>query len=280
MMVRTNLLLGFLTALFIGGGSVSGVLRAQLHAGRDKPGIQLLKKADASVTKPRAKDHTSEVSDAPTTRIEYLPAPTPEEARVLDLLRARASFQLDNVTLDKFVRELSQATGFDVYLDRRELEDFDIFADKERGSLHLKNVEVRQALRLIMDQLELAYQVEGNTLQITSQEKVEEILIFRIYLVKDLMEQSGGTIDGNWLVELIENTIEVDSWDPVGSGTIAAYPQAYVLAVNQTQDCHEQVLHMLRMLRKARDLAGVSGADARFFPGGQKRSPTLSQPVR
>ena len=64
MRVRTNLLLGLLTALLIGGGPVSGALRAQPHAGRDKPGIQLLEKADASATKPRAKDHTSDVSDA------------------------------------------------------------------------------------------------------------------------------------------------------------------------------------------------------------------------
>lgn len=280
MRIRTNLLRGFLTALLIGGGSVSGVLRAQLHASRDKPGIQLLKKADASATTPRAKDHTSDVSDAPATRIEYLPAPTPEEARIPDLLRARASFQFDNVTLEKFVRELSQATGIDVHLDRRELEDLGIFADEETVSIDLKNVEVGQALWLILNHLELAYEVEGTTLLITSQEAVEELLIFRMYPVKDLMEQPGGAVDGNWLIDLIKTNIEIDSWDPIGPGTISAYPQAYVLVVNQTQACHEHVLQMLRMLRKARNLAGISGTDARFFPGGQKRSPTLSQPAR
>jgi len=61
------------------------------------------------------------------------------------------------------------------------------------------------------------------------------------------------------LIELIEGTVRPDSWDDVGGpGAIDAYNGLFV--VSQTAKVHEDVEHVLDMLRKAAGLEAAKGA--------------------
>lgn len=277
--MRRMLLLPAIAAMLIVGiGPRFDMSRADTGSNDGESGIRLLKPATASAAKPNTNASSDCVTDE--SRIEYLPLPTPQEAKILDVLASRASFRYNKVTLAQFVREFGEATGINVVVDRRELEDFGIFVDEETVTVDLKNVAVRDALDFVLNPLNLSYEIEGDSLMITSWQEADELLYFRLYLVRDLIEQPGGAVDGNWLIHLITTHIEIDSWDPVGLGTITVYPQAYVLAVNQTRSAHDQVLGVLRMLRQARRISGVGGTESRFFPSAARRRPTLSLPVR
>jgi general secretion pathway protein D len=65
----------------------------------------------------------------------------------------------------------------------------------------------------------------------------------------------GPQADFDSLIELITTTIEPDSWDEVGGdGSIAPFETNLSLVVSQTQEVHEQIVDLLRQLRRLQDL--------------------------
>ena len=66
----------------------------------------------------------------------------------------------------------------------------------------------------------------------------------------------GGVIaDFQPLIELIQSTIEPDSWDEVGgAGTMQEFRQNLSLVVSQTQEVHEKIQALLEQLRRLQDL--------------------------
>ncbi len=68
---------------------------------------------------------------------------------------------------------------------------------------------------------------------------------------------SGGAsqADFDTLIELIETTIEPDTWEEVGGpGAIDGFPGNLSLVVSQTQDVHEKIRDLLEQLRRLQDL--------------------------
>ena len=70
--------------------------------------------------------------------------------------------------------------------------------------------------------------------------------------------QLGGITQADFfpLIQLIESTIQSDSWENsgTGEGTISAYPANLSLVVNNTQEVQDQIVDLLKKLRELNDV--------------------------
>ena len=70
--------------------------------------------------------------------------------------------------------------------------------------------------------------------------------------------QLGGITEADFtpLIELIQSTIQSDSWEDsgTGEGTIQSYPANLSLVVNNTQEVQDQIVDLLRKLRELNDV--------------------------
>ena len=65
----------------------------------------------------------------------------------------------------------------------------------------------------------------------------------------------GAQADFETLIELIQTTVEPDSWEELGGeGAIDGFQGNLSLVVSQTQDVHEQIADLLEQLRRLQDL--------------------------
>lgn len=66
----------------------------------------------------------------------------------------------------------------------------------------------------------------------------------------------GSQADFATLINLIQTTIEPDSWQDTGNGTgtIGAFPTNLSIVVTNTQDVHEKIVDLLKQLRRLQDL--------------------------
>ncbi len=65
----------------------------------------------------------------------------------------------------------------------------------------------------------------------------------------------GGAADFGQLIELIENTVQPDSWQMMGGpGQIAPFEGNMSLVISQTQAVHEEIVDLLAQLRRLQDL--------------------------
>jgi Flp pilus assembly secretin CpaC len=66
----------------------------------------------------------------------------------------------------------------------------------------------------------------------------------------------GSQADFGTLINLIQTTIEPDSWQDTGSGTgtIGAFPTNLSIVVTNTQEVHEKIVDLLKQLRRLQDL--------------------------
>ena len=209
--------------------------------------------------------------------VEYFPEPTAAEERILRALDERVSLRFRNASINDLAAYLREATGENVYVDRQELESFDVDPGKPVFTSELHSLPLKTGLKLLLDEQDLTYLLHDEVLWITSLEASEELLITRVYPVSDLVFY-GSALDFDPLIELIENTLEVDSWDPVGDGTMQEFDATGVLVITQTRNVHDQVLELLRGLRASRHVsyggdsyngASTSGS---FFPTASRRA--------
>jgi len=70
--------------------------------------------------------------------------------------------------------------------------------------------------------------------------------------------QLGGITEADFepLIELIQSTIQSDSWEDsgTGEGTIQSYPANLSLVVNNTQEVQDQIVDLLKKLRELNDV--------------------------
>ncbi|MCM2369341.1 type II secretion system protein GspD [Aporhodopirellula aestuarii] len=65
----------------------------------------------------------------------------------------------------------------------------------------------------------------------------------------------GSMADFDSLMQLIQQTIEPDSWEALGGvGTMAPYPQNLSLVISTTSDVHDQIVDLLESLRRLQNL--------------------------
>ena len=208
---------------------------------------------------------------------QALPLPTPGEAQIGQALADTTELDFDNQPLEKVAEYLKQRHALEIQIDRRALEDAGMGSDTPI-TRKLKDVSLRSALRLVLDELDLTFVVRDGFLLITTKMEAENMLATKVYPVADLvttesdfqppasgMRRRSGYTE---LLDAINQTIAPDTWENVGGpGVIESFRNGEALVVSQTTEVQEEVAELLAALRKTRDKQrAVAAAIARRPP--------------
>ena len=124
--------------------------------------------------------------------------------------------------------------------------------EEERITLEMKDVRLRSVLNWLVDKLRLVWVADGDGVKISNDYYIRTVL--QIYEVSDLFPADlNGKLPAlaltpDRLMELLEATVEPDSWDAVGGqGTCRMWRR--VLLVSQLPGVQEKVYQFLSLLR-------------------------------
>lgn len=155
-----------------------------------------------------------------------------------------------------------------------------------------RRVRIRDALTVMLSDLELTWTIDHQHLIVTTPEDAERNLITKAYDVRDFLEtewrpvfrrhSSGATeayyvrcCDSRWLAELITTTVSPTSWDWVGGpGTIDSIctKRMRALVISQTVDVHERIDILFRNLEKLQSARPLPTRPPDEFPPRQTES--------
>jgi len=173
------------------------------------------------------------------TDLEFADAPAPLKD-VIDVIRAKHHIE--------------------VILDQEALKQAGIDPAATLVTKSLKDISLRSALRLILNDMELTYVIENEVLTITTRDKADTLLKTKVYDVRDLAGIKNGSPDAealNEIVQLITSTVEPESWKADGGsghGSLRSFAKngVCVLVAYQTFDAHEKIAALLDELRSHR----------------------------
>ena len=108
---------------------------------------------------------------------------------------------------------------------------------------NLKDISLHSALWWMLDALDLEYVIRHEVLLITTQDRVDERLLTRVYKVADLVavrnRQGKTEYEHEWLVELITTTLAPSTWSDVGGqGVVAVHEGVLIVSQTDRQHCH------------------------------------------
>jgi hypothetical protein len=153
----------------------------------------------------------------------------------------------DGTRLDELITYLSEEYNTQIILDTVALDELGISPD-EPVTIRIRNVKLGQALRRVLEPLELTYVVDDGVLLVTSEEESLTKLHLAVYDVRDLVLQG----DYSSLHGIIVSTIAADTWAENGGGDaeIRPYPQRGAFVVLQTLSVHEEIDGLLTAMRE------------------------------
>jgi len=194
-----------------------------------------------------------------TQRYEVTYAVAPGDAVVLGLLDEtlpRAGVEIEEQATVRLLADwLSRSYQMPVTIDLLALEDLGLDSDTPLPTAPKAAIGLRAALNLMLEDTGLGFTVERETLVLTSREAVQERLIVGLY---PLPTQVSGALAIQGLVDTIEASVAVETWDTVGGpGSIRPVPEANELVVSQTLDVHERLVALMRTAFDA-DLADAA----------------------
>ena len=202
----------------------------------------------------RARTEQSPVAKIGPPSVEYLPRPWPEDARIVRALDARTSFDFNDVPLTEVIKQISQQHKINVVIDYAAFKTDNPPKATRVPPLKVDGISLKNALKLILDPHRLSFVIEHEVLKIVPVEAVNQQIVTRIYPVRDLV---GEADDFESLMEAITQSIALDSWRAVGEGAgrIAKVPASGSLVIHHNPRVHGEVLHLLRVLREAKEIS-------------------------
>lgn len=186
--------------------------------------------------------------------IEFLPEPTPVEKEILQKLNEQVDFDFSSESLSGVCDFLNQLHGLQCVIDKQALEENSIAIDATDITLKVSGISLRSALNLVLKPNGLAFIIDDEVVKITSLEKASTTLMTRTYPVRDLV----GNVDVEY--DLLARAIQDAVGGPLGSpwvesegegGTVSALPATGTLVIRQTARAHDEILQLLRAIRKA-----------------------------
>lgn len=233
-----------------------------------------------------------EVPPEAKIRIE-LTGPLAHSKSLEERLEVRGAFETDRASVSSFAAALEETLGFSVMLVLQTTppKGFAALSEKQRGrafnprtqlSFNLKNVRLRTALQLILEEQGLTYVIDEEVLLIATLADAAQRLERRVYdcrpllampspvrikrfprpfvvskaprFVEEIKPQEPVGPDGGYnsedLVELLTTMVEPDSWDDVGGpGSISEFKGLVI--VTQTREIHAKTEALLNMLEQA-----------------------------
>lgn len=194
---------------------------------------------------------------------EAFPRPSEAEAKIEAALTETAKFDFAERPLSEVCEQLSATHKIPIQLANKALGDEGIVSDTP-VTARLENISLRSALRPMLGELDLTYVIHDEALLITTKTEAENLAIFKVYPVRDLVlpmvefepaTKQTGAFAGDYqsLVEIITTCVEPTSWEFSGPGPQMGFRNSRAIAFLQTADIHEQTAELLAALRRARD---------------------------
>ncbi len=183
------------------------------------------------------------------------PGASPVEQRIEAALDVPTSLAFRETPLTDVAQIITRQHHINVQIDRRALDDVGLGTDTP-VTFEGHSLTLRSALKMILRELDLTYQVKNESVVITTPEEAENELTTVIYPVSDLVRyrDSEGQpwSDYDTLIDTITSTVAPDTWDEVGgAGSIEGMPyqDTDVLVLSQTQEEQRHVASLLQTLR-------------------------------
>lgn len=190
--------------------------------------------------------------------VESLPRYTAEDARIVRTLDGPTAFDFEDVPLSDVVKELAQQHQINIVIDYGAFRPEESPKAIHTASLKVREVSLKNALKLLLDSVQMTYMVEESTLKIVPVEAVYRKTVTRIYPVQDLVGESS---DFESLIMAIRQSVARGSWDTAGNGVtessiimggISKVPASGSLVIHHNYQVHQEVLDLLRGLREAK----------------------------
>jgi hypothetical protein len=105
--------------------------------------------------------------------------------RIEAVLSEKTDLDFEETPLKDVVAALAKRHNLAIILDRPALDAVGI-GDDAPITQHVQGISLRSALRIMLDDLDLAYWVRYETLQLTTTDRLQENLVTRVYKVRDL----------------------------------------------------------------------------------------------
>lgn len=194
---------------------------------------------------------------------EAFPRPSEAEAKIEAALKETANFDFVERPLSEVFEQLSATHKIPIQLDNKSLADEGMGADTP-VTARIEGISLRSALRLMLAELDLTYVIRDEALFVTTKTEAENLLIFKVYPVRDLVlpisgfeppEKRARAFAGDYLSldEIITTCVEPTSWEFSGPAPQMEFHNSRAIAFLQTADIHEQTAELLAALRRTRD---------------------------
>ena len=163
------------------------------------------------------------------------------EKKIREALESQIkTFDFRETPLRDVAEQIEDEHGIQVELDIPALEDAGLDPDCPITN-SLSGISLRSALRLILGGYYLTYLIKDDLLLITTEDKAYKNPTIVSYPVV----WNGD--DYQSIIDLIQQTIDPQSWDTVGgNGTILPYPLYNEIFISQTEEVHEDILDLFR----------------------------------
>jgi hypothetical protein len=230
---------------------MSAARRAEIDRQRGLAGVR--RDVDRSSTPP-AGDMEFPKDWAERTKGRVVGKPlTPKEKAILTALSTPVLVNFKNSRFDDVVEYLSTLTGQPIVIDPTALKEAEVTYETP-VTLNAKGVQVRTALRTILAELNLAYLIKDETIQITTLQRARETMVVHTYPVADLVVAFRPDrpffappfalpeelfLNAKDLVQMIQASVDPASWQVNGGlGTIVFHAPSMSLVVKQTAEVH------------------------------------------
>jgi hypothetical protein len=182
-------------------------------------------------------------------------AATPAEHKIKLTLENKTSIDVAEMPPSEWIAYLSDRFHIPIQFDTNALKDAAIDPSTTPVGVQVKDISIRSALDLVLNQRNLTYLIKDEVLLITTQDKANMSLTLSIYDVRDLVSDANHVPDQNvvnQLTTVITTTLAGPTWNSSGGpATIQPFTNngICVLVISQTKDVHEQIDQLLADLR-------------------------------
>lgn len=191
----------------------------------------------------RAVAHPSVVRDLRTQ--------SPAEQRIRAALAERTQIGFIDTPLQDAIDFLKELHKITILVDEDALAKAGLATDHPIN-LHVQDISLQSALRLMLGPHGLTYVIEDEVLKITTRARVEEKVVTHVYDVRAL-QQAG--IDPQTLLRLVESGTS-GPWLKIDGVGGAAEALSGGLVIRQTQAVHQEVADLLKQLQAFAEAAG------------------------
>jgi hypothetical protein len=192
---------------------------------------------------PQAADQATLPPAAPFPSFSVAGQTSASYLRIEHALNGVATFDYLDQPLKDVLEDISYNHKIPIVMDIRAFEHRGVDTATPITS-SLKGISLRSALRLVLQDLDLAYVVRDEVLLITSEESAISNPSIRFYPVADLLPPNG---DGKVLVEFIRTVVAPNTWGESGGGAIFYVEHLESVVVRQT----DEVFHAIDQLLAA-----------------------------